>query len=164
MVRVIFDPSTSPEEFADSVKRYQEAILSISKHSYVMGMIADSYDWYPYTSPASDASTSGHNNYRSRTGQLVRTMGDRVQVWEIGNEVNGEWTGWKEGKVSGDKNKLSTMRDKIGRHITEVFEAVESYNNTMPPLSRKKTAITLLYNSDGTGRTCWDKAGYEMRA
>jgi hypothetical protein len=166
MVRVVFDPSKSEEDFIDSVRNHQIAISNISKYTYVMGTIADSYDWYPYTSPESDKSTSGHNNYRSRTEQLVRAMGDCVQVWEIGNEVNGEWTGWKEGHVPDDQGRLSNMRDKIKNQITDAFKVVQEYNSKLPPISRKKTAITLLYNSDGpegNRRTCYQKGEYEMR-
>lgn len=167
MVRVVFDPSKSEEEFTDSVRSYQNAISSISKYSYVMGTIADSYDWYPYTSKTSDASTSGHNNYRWRAEKLIRAMGDCVQVWEIGNEVNGEWTGWKKGHVPSDASKLSDMRDKIGHQIMDAFKVVQAYNSEVAPASRKRMSITLLYNSDGPKddrRTCYDKPEYEMRS
>lgn len=167
IVRVVFDPSKSEEEFTDSVRSYQNAISSISKYSYVMGTIADSYDWYPYTSKASDASTSGHNNYRWRAEKLIRAMGDCVQVWEVGNEVNGEWTGWKKGHVPRSTGKLLDMRDKIGHQITDAFKVVQAYNSEVAPAGRKRTAITLLYNSDGPEsdrRTCYDKPEYEMRS
>jgi hypothetical protein len=167
MVRVVFDPSESKEAFEDSIRSYQTAVSEISKYGYVMGTIADSYDWYPYTSPTSDGSASGHNNYRSRTNQLVRAMGDCVQVWEIGNEVNGEWTGWKKGHVPKDSTQLLAMRDKIKNQITDAFKVVQDYNSSVSATSRKKTAITVLYNSDGPDgnrRTCYDKAEYEMRA
>lgn len=167
MVRVVFDPSKNAAEYQDSLKHYQDAVAAISQHAYVLGTIADSYDWYPYVTPASDASASGQNNYRRRTEQLVRAMGDCVQVWEVGNEVNGEWTGWKDGNTSGDRNKRAAMRVKIGGHITEAFNAVRAYNDTVAPASRKRTALTLLYNSDGptgSGRTCYDKPEYEMRS
>src|ERR1044071_4217991 len=48
MVRVVFDPSKTGEDYLESVRDYQTAVVEISKYAYVMGTIADSYDWYPY--------------------------------------------------------------------------------------------------------------------
>jgi hypothetical protein len=160
MVRVVFDPSKSKEEFEDTLRSYQTAVWEISKHAFVLGMVVDSYGWYPYVTPESESSTSGHNNYPSRMKQFLEAMGDCVQVWEIGNEVNGEWTGWKS-----EPNKrepgLPDMRDKIRRQITQAFKVVQKFNEGAPEASRKKTAITLLYNSEGS-RNCYTIPEYEM--
>ena len=159
MVRIVFDPS-SRGDFEESLRQYQVAVANISEHSYVLGMIADSYDWHPYTTPESESSTSGHNNYPSRMKRFVEAMGDCVQVWEIGNEVNGEWTGW-EGEPDKRDPRLPDMREKIGKQITQAFNVVRDFNQGVPEASRKQTAITILYNNDGSEH-CYTLPQYEM--
>ena len=31
--------------------------------------------------------------YGTRTTEYLNTLGDNVDIWEIGNEINGEWLG-----------------------------------------------------------------------
>jgi hypothetical protein len=145
IVRVTFNHDESNKDFLQNLKKYQYAVSQISQYAYVMGEIADSDEWWPYLAHDSDQSTSGHNNYRARTKQLVETMGDCVQVWEIGNEVNGEWAGSKHEPF----DNSDSMRRKIGKQIAEAYDEVQKYNKLVPPERQKKTALTVYYNDDG---------------
>jgi len=73
IVRIVFDEGESPTY-------YQNAIAQFRPHSYVMGELADSSYMHDYTV---NSITTWTNNYVNTIG----SMG--VDLWEIGNEVNG---------------------------------------------------------------------------
>jgi hypothetical protein len=86
-VRVVFDEWVKASAYAPTVKALQP-------HAYVMGELLDSYYMPQYSTSA----------YAARTAEYLNAMGSTVDVWEVGNEVNGEWlgsTGSVVTKVSG---------------------------------------------------------------
>ncbi len=76
-VRIVFDPGTSPAYYAGPLD-------AIHRVADVMGEPIDS-------APPSGKMTV--DEYRRRMSQFMDGLGSRVDVWEIGNEVNGDWTG-----------------------------------------------------------------------
>jgi hypothetical protein len=104
--RVVFDPGMTPTD-------YSEAVNKIGAVSYVMGEPVDSHGF-------KDLSLE---QYRQRFAQYLDGFGSRVDLWEIGNEINGEWTG--------------TTPDVIAK----LQAAVE-----LTKTRAKKTALTLYYN------------------
>ena len=74
--RVVFDPGLKPRSYAGAVRR-------IHRVADVMGQPVDSSETASYSLAA----------YRARFAAYVAAFPRRVDVWEIGNEVNGEWTG-----------------------------------------------------------------------
>jgi len=92
--------------------------------SYIMGEILDSY----YVKDYSIA------EYRSRVKEYLDVHGDKVDIWEIGNEVNGEWLG---------------NPDHVATKIEDAYRQVKARNY--------KTALTLYYNKD-----CWAHSWEEM--
>ena len=48
-----------------------------------MGELVDSSDMTRYT----------RQQYHDRTAQYLSALGNQAEIWEIGNEVNGKWTG-----------------------------------------------------------------------
>jgi len=115
--RVVFDNDETPAQYLDAIRR-------IHKVSYLMGELEDSYVMNDLSVP----------QYKKRAKQFIDVMGDEIDIWEIGNEVNGEWNG-DIGDVT-DKLKYS-------------FKYAKSKN--------KKTAITLFYNKE-----CWQNQENEM--
>ncbi len=115
--RIVFDeyvPATS----------YLNATTQIRNVSYVMGEILDSYYVKRYSVQA----------YLNRTTEYLNTLGNQVDIWEVGNEINGEWLGRKADVVA----KMSGAYDLVK--------------------ARGKIAeLTLYYNQD-----CWSSAGNEM--
>ena len=84
---------------------YVPAARAIHAVSYVMGELVDSVD-------VPDVSL---DVYAARTTDYLDELSDLVDIWEIGNEVNGEWLGPSE-KVSAKINaayKLVKERDKL---------------------------------------------------
>jgi hypothetical protein len=63
--------------------RYVEAAKEIHKVSYVMGEIVDSFFMDKY----------GVEEYLTRTSEYLKVLSDHVDIWEIGNEINGDWCG-----------------------------------------------------------------------
>lgn len=117
--RVVFDEGM-PATY------YQNALNSIYNVSYVMGEILDSY----YVKNITIA------GYEKRTKEYVNLLKNKVDIWEIGNEVNGEWLGTPASVVSKIKRAGKVVRAAGG-----------------------KTALTLYYNDQ-----CYAKSQNEMNA
>lgn len=100
-VRIVFD------EFV-AAKDYLTAVNQISQVANIMGELLDSY----YVSKYSQA------QYEARAKEYLQILGDKVSVWEIGNEINGDWlkagaaqkayAAWKIFKAAGKKTALTT--------------------------------------------------------
>ena len=74
--RVVFDRSVPASRYADSV-------AAIHRVADVMGEILDSQFVDSVSVQA----------YTNRTESYLDTLGEHVDVWEIGNEINGDWLG-----------------------------------------------------------------------
>jgi hypothetical protein len=88
--RVVFDEGVS-------ASYYQGPLQSIKPHSYIMGQLSDSTGMKSYTT----------GSYQTRTRSYLQTLGTLVDVWEIGNEVNGNWLG------SGTIDKVQVAFDEL---------------------------------------------------
>lgn len=62
---------------------YKSALQQLAPHTYLMGEILDSSDMKSITV----------SEEQTRVSSLLSTLGSTVDVWEVGNEVNGNWTG-----------------------------------------------------------------------
>lgn len=104
--RVYFDSSEPPSY-------YTRAIRTLHPISYLMGELLDSSD-------ETSVSTSA---YAQRTRSYLAAFGGEVDVWEVGNEVNGNWTG-----------SYATVAAKL----TAAYDQVKG--------AGKRAALTLYYN------------------
>jgi hypothetical protein len=73
-VRVVFDKGTG-------AGYYKTAITKLNPVAYTMGLLVDSSYMRSYTL----------DGVRTFTTNYVNTLGSLVDIWEIGNEVNGDW-------------------------------------------------------------------------
>ena len=115
--RIVFDewvPATD----------YQNAVNQIHNVSFIMGEILDSY----YMSLYSLA------QYQARTTEYLNLLGSKVDIWEIGNEINGEW--------------LGNTSDVVAK-MNAAYTIIKAAN--------KKTELTLYYN-----KNCWSNPANEM--
>jgi hypothetical protein len=115
--RIVFDewvPATD----------YLNAVNQIHNVSFIMGEILDSYYMSLYTLA----------QYQARTTEYLNLLGSKVDIWEIGNEINGEWLG-NTGDVVAKMNAAYTI--------------IKAAN--------KKTELTLYYN-----KNCWENPANEM--
>ena len=77
--RIVFDPGTTSAD-------YRPAMIRIAKHAWIMGQICDSYYMKKMDLPA----------FQAATRDYFRGLHDLVNIWEVGNEVNGDWLGKNE--------------------------------------------------------------------
>lgn len=105
-VRVVFDEGMD-------APHYVGPVVAIRDVAYVMGELADSSTLKQYTAP----------QLRQRAAAYLHALGGNVDVWEIGNEINGEWTG--------------TTRDVVDKTMA-AYEVIKAGGG--------RTALTLYYN------------------
>lgn len=117
IARVVFDPGTTPADYAS-------AISALHPVSYLMGELVDSDAAKSYSVAA----------YQRKAADFVNAFGDQVDLWEVGNEVNGEWVGPTSQEVA---------------KISAAYKVVTGAGG--------KTALTLYYNPN-----CWDMKANEM--
>lgn len=75
-VRIVFDSGMHPAD-------YQTAIDQIRSVAYIMGQPVDSDSIKSYTV----------DQYKARFTEYLTAFGGKINIWEVGNEVNGEWLG-----------------------------------------------------------------------
>ncbi|WP_245983241.1 hypothetical protein [Trinickia fusca] len=126
-VRVVFDPGTTAAE-------YYPALVKLHQYAYIMGEIYDSY-YFPTTLAT----------YTARTQELVSTLKNTVDVWEIANEINGEWL---RPDMDGPNSLINGEETQIGQMVAAA--------NTIVKSNGGKTAVTLYYNDDSKGNNCWE--------
>lgn len=117
--RIVFDEGVAATS-------YQTAVNQIHPVSFIMGELLDSYYMSSYNL----------SQYVARTHEYLNLLGGSggVDIWEIGNEVNGEW--------------LGTTADVVAK-IDTAYRIVKA--------AGKKTEMTLYYN-----KNCWANAQNEM--
>ncbi len=115
--RIVFDCWQSPSY-------YSFAVDKIHKVSFIMGEIADSYCFAQYNT----------GQYEARLKEYLNSFSGKVDIWEIGNEINGEWLGNTGTVVEKMKSAFRIVKDK-----------------------GKCAALTLYYNLD-----CYQKPENEM--
>ena len=115
--RIVFDQNIKASHYADAAEQ-------IHKVSSIMGELLDSF--YAKNISAKD--------YATRTKEYLNVLGENVDIWEIGNEINGEWLG----------------------ETPQVVEKMNAAYNIVKA-RQKTTALTLYYN-DG----CWAQKSNEM--
>lgn len=125
--RIVFDEGMSALE-------YDAPVRQIAAATSVQGLVVDSF----YVADYSAA------DYVARTNEYLDQLGDVVGVWEVGNEVNGEWLG-----ASAD----------VSEKIYGAWQAARA--------RAKTTALTLYYNGTydngvATANNCWEDPDHQM--
>lgn len=110
--RVVFDGGMEPGYYASAVHRLHA----------VAGVLGEPVD----SEPTNSSLTVGE--YRTRFQNYLDALGKDVDVWEVGNEINGDWTG-----------DSATVASKVQAAYDEV------------KTRGKKAAITLYYEGDYAG-------------
>ncbi|RAO76082.1 hypothetical protein [Dyella jiangningensis] len=133
-VRVVFDPGTTAAQ-------YYPALVKLHTVAYVMGEIMDSY-YFP----------TDINTYTARTKELVNGLKGTVDVWEVANEINGEWL---RANPNGTAAQVNSQEQAIGQMVAAAHNIVKAAGG--------KTAVTLYYNNDNKGNNCWEKSADNWR-
>lgn len=116
IVRIVLDPQPQPAA-------YRPAIEALRPHAYLMGLLLDSTALRRFTAA----------EVAARADAYLAMYGDRIDLWEIGNELNGAW---------------------VGKTPEEINAKVQAAYDVVAGKYRKRTAITLNYWS---GPNCYAK-------
>ncbi len=146
--RIVIDPE---QDLSDEYVRHVE---EISRVSDVMALVADSHDMYKFTD-------EGETSYVKRVEECFNKLGKYVKIWEIGNEVNGEWAAYPRAHTETDEEfdarlekelptktyeELNAIRRKVAKQIGDAYHFINSKGG--------ETALTFYYN-DHLGKRCW---------
>lgn len=82
-VRVVMDSD-------ESLDNYGKAVEALHPHAYVMVQVVDSQEM----------AQKSVADVRSRAAQAMAKFGDKVDLWEVGNELNGDWAGSSPGEIN----------------------------------------------------------------
>lgn len=150
VVRVVFDFDEKifeekkyhfrPEDFRAEVKGYYDAIVQLRPYASIMGELIDSSAVYRCHYDPSPVRT-----YEARTTAYVEGLKDVVDVWEIGNEINGEWVGWLGESWRGPNITVEQMADVRNRTVSGLAATYRTLKQIKPDAL---TALTFYYNSD----------------
>ncbi len=116
-VRVVFDPGVNPSDYAGPIQKLRSV-------GYVMGLLADSSAMADYTV----------SSITTMTKNYTTALGSSVDIWEIGNEINGDWLG------------------------SNVFAKMAAMYNSVADKGGK-TALTFFYEGEVGQRNCIDSQG-----
>ena len=173
VVRVVFEPikESKKDKFEATLLEYvnKVKVLRDGNGPCILGTIADSEEMHFYLPDSPDPKWPvGYRNYEKWTERLVTAMSGLVDIWEVGNEVNGEWYGWKDGKykTNGEGKKPSPAyqrkrelkRNRIKEELSLAYRAIRRVRPAT------LTAITLVYNADQDSHHCYEFPEYEMYA
>ena len=148
-VRVVMSADTKPREYADLFER-------LHKVAYIMAEPVDSYEMNLYKDVES---------YKKRFEESKKYLGDYVDIWEIGNEVNGlDWIR-EDSEFIVEKIKAAYEAvdgDKAKVAITFYYENPE-YNKDMFEWIRMYVPKDLMENTDYSLISYYedDNEGYE---
>ena len=117
-LRIVFDRSEPPGYYAAATQR-------LAGVSWVMGELLDS----------SQERTIGVAALARRARAYLRRLGSHISIWEVGNELNGNWTG---------------PYPQVAAKTSAVFSALSA--------AHVSTALTLYANDFGPGH-CGDGPG-----
>lgn len=119
--RIVFDENIQPQT-------YTEAVSRLRQDTDLMGNLLDSLYIKDYSV----------DRYAQRARDYVQSFHNDIAIWEVGNEINGEW-------LLNRNEPRSLVVDKL----KSAYDTVRQYGG--------KTAITLYYNEG-----CWDIPEHEM--
>ncbi len=131
-IRVVFD-RVAP-------RCYVSAIANLDGYGYTMGELIDSSALKNYSLP----------QVSSRVTSYLRSLGANVDLWEIGNEVNGEWLSSVE--CPGHGECAAQARDVIEK-VSAMYDAVHA--------AGYRTAMTLYYQPPQTVTRGYDMLSWE---
>ena len=150
-LRVVFQPADNSGAEEELLNEYAEKLERIRgkgatpTYAYVMGLLVDSQAFYKYDNA----------RMRERARKYAEALGDYVDIWEAGNEVNGDWVGWNEEEKDekGEKKyekegdgSLKRMRESVGKRIKIVYDEVRKVYGKKGKTPR--FALNLYFNDD----------------
>jgi hypothetical protein len=185
VIRVVFDADTEPELYVKALDDLRALTLKDDKKTrkiYIMGEILDSdflarYRWECKESEGCDKGEDPnrkYHDYKTRVDRYLDALHKQVDIWEVGNEVNGEWADEgcvkkSDGGCVSDVNKeKDAAGDKTKSVPNPLFTARKVWYALDAATKRKKpVALTLIHMPECTTwsrNTMFEWAGTNLRA
>jgi hypothetical protein len=182
VTRIVVDPVDAdaglPYPSDDAYKQNAAGQIAIYKKaaerirrvgSSVMLELADSHDMYVLQREGA---------LRQKANVYMNELRENVDLWEVGNEVNGEWTGLcdEETKdvITPLKNKCNQTKNAVKEMTRRGVDAQRSQQafiakqvidaHRLLSDAGKKTVLTLYHNNDPNRGHCLDIGGYDEDA
>ncbi len=134
-IRTVFDP---PMGGSPAASDYLQSVRALSDKGDVMGLPVDSSAMSQLTTVAIGA----------RIAEYLSTLGPYVRIWEIGNEVNGNWLGqdvitkietmYDAAKAAG---KLTALTLYYENPPTPGYEMISWVDRNIPPGHRMRSGL-----------------------
>ena len=134
-IRAVFDP---PVGGSPAATDYLSSVQALSAKADVMGLPVDSSAMSQLTTAAIGA----------RIGEYISALGPYVRIWEIGNEVNGNWLGqdvitkvetmYDAAKAAG---KLTALTLYYENPSTPGYEMISWVDQNIPPGHRMRSGL-----------------------
>lgn len=125
-VRLVLDPGP--------LGRYRRPARRLARTGRVMAEPVDS----------SGMSRLGVRRYRQRFRTAIRLLGRSVDAWEVGNEVNGSWTGPRRRVADKVRAALRLVRSHGGRSALTLYynRGCRSRPSELDPLAWSRRMLT----------------------
>jgi hypothetical protein len=147
-LRVVFQPGESADKYAKKLERIR-GHEAVPKYAYILGLLVDSSSFHKYDD----------TKMRERARKYADKLSEYVDIWEAGNEVNGDWVGWKKDRQEKKSAaELEQMRMSVAARIKTVYDTINQVYST-----KRKTprfALNLYFNDDNIDSTRDDKGAY----
>ena len=184
VIRIVFDSDTEPDLYAKALDDLRALTLKGDEKTrkiYIMGEILDSdflarYRWECKESEGcfkGEEPNRKYHDYKTRVDRYLDVLHKQVDIWEVGNEVNGEWADEgcvkksngscvsdveKEKDAAGNKTMSVPNPLFTGRKILYAIEAATRRG--------KPVALTLIHQPECTtwgGNTMFEWARANLR-
>lgn len=104
-LRVVLDPGVAPSEYLAPIQQF-------ATKAYIMAELVDSEDIPKYTTA----------QYLARAQAFYAVLKPYVSIWEVGNEVNGDWTGKPADVVAKVAAAYDYIKSQGGRTALTLYE------------------------------------------
>jgi hypothetical protein len=149
------------KKYLDLIQRIKSEGLAFVMAELVDSDIESSTKCFTLLDEAKSVAT-----YLERTKKMYEKLSKYVDIWEIGNEVNGDWFG---GSVIGNIKNEQRRKIVVGQlkaaydFLTAKKEAIQSSNQLMGKDEKiPLTAITFYFNGDGKKRNSYENINDQM--
>lgn len=134
-IRIVFQDGETAED-------YEQTIIEIHKVAFIVGEILDSQAVKNYSV----------KKYRERTKIFWDRFKNFIDIWEIANEINGEWvrpTSAEELKKMSESKRNKMLKEETKDVVDKIGAAFDIVNK-----AGGRTALTLYMNDDDS-RSCY---------
>ena len=158
VIRIVFQHGDSPSAYLKLLETLHGKKPDCSDRiAYVMGLLVDSQQMYNFNDKhRGNFPRDYKNDIVERAKTFTKELGDYVDIWEIGNEMNGTWVGWKDDEELKEKSpiELALMRQEVGKEIIDVYDFFIKYKNSKG--IQPKLALNLFFYKNTEGKNCFE--------